>query len=106
MSSIHVLSLTQDKCRRWVALVCLAIAPLSLGATITPKADFNRDIRPIFSEHCYTCHGPDEQKRKAGLRLDQEEGAFKELKSGNHALVHGDLAKSAMIGRITSTDPD
>jgi hypothetical protein len=72
----------------------------------TPKIDFNRDIRPIFSEHCYTCHGPDDQKRKAGLRLDVQDDAFKELKSGNHALVPGDLGKSAMIGRITSTDPD
>ena len=70
------------------------------------KADFNRDIRPIFSEHCYTCHGPDEQKRKAGLRLDIKEDAFKELKSGNHALVPGDLAKSALVARISSTDPE
>jgi hypothetical protein len=89
-----------------MALVFLAVAHLTLDAANTPKTDFNRDIRPIFSEHCYVCHGPDEQRRKAGLRLDQEEGAFKELKSGNHALVPGDLAKSAMIGRITSNDPD
>src|SRR4029078_7816509 len=68
--------------------------------------DFNRDIRPIFSDHCYACHGPDEQKRKAGLRLDVQEDAFKELKSGNHALVAGNLAKSALVARITSTDGD
>jgi mono/diheme cytochrome c family protein len=70
------------------------------------KVDFNRDVRPIFSEHCYTCHGPDEKKRKAGLRLDAQADAFQELKSGNHALVAGDLTKSALVARITSTDPD
>src|SRR6266487_2495899 len=70
------------------------------------KVDFNREVRPVFSEHCYACHGPDEQKRKAGLRLDLEADAFKELKSGNHALVSGDLAKSALVGRISSTDPE
>ena len=68
------------------------------------KIDFNRDIRPIFSDHCYACHGPDEQKRKAGLRLDVEEEAFKELKSGNHALVAGNTVKSALVARITSAD--
>src|SRR5216117_4372298 len=68
--------------------------------------DFNRDIRPILSEHCYACHGPDEPKRKAGLRLDVQEGAFKELKSGNRALVAADLTKSALVERVTSTDPE
>jgi hypothetical protein len=76
------------------------------GAQQSKKIDFNREVRPIFSEHCYTCHGPDEQKRKAGLRLDVQEEAFKELKSGNYALVAGNTEKSALLSRITSTDPD
>src|ERR1041385_9476532 len=90
-------------------MTVLAFGPVGAFAAsreTTAKADFNRDIRPIFSEHCYTCHGPDEQKRKAGLRLDVKEEAFKELKSGNHALVPGDLAKSALVARISSTDPE
>src|SRR5436190_18239549 len=98
-----------QSCWLWLLAAVLTWAGASRSFAATPtspaKVDFNRDIRPIFSEHCYACHGPDEQKRKAGLRLDLQEGAFKELKSGNRALVAGDLAKSAMIGRITSTDP-
>ena len=54
-----------------------------------PAIDFNRDIRPILSDHCYACHGPDDGKRKSGLRLDQKESAFGKLKSGNHAIVPG-----------------
>jgi hypothetical protein len=96
-----------QSCCRWllIAMVACAWARNSFAAT-PAKVNFNRDIRPIFSEHCYACHGPDEPKRKAGLRLDVQEDAFKELKSGNHALVAGDLTRSATIGRITSTDPD
>ncbi|PYJ96832.1 MAG: hypothetical protein DME23_18645, partial [Verrucomicrobia bacterium] len=68
--------------------------------------DFNRDIRPILSDHCYACHGPDENKRKAGLRLDRREDAFKTLKSGNRAIVPGDLKRSTLVQRLTSRDPD
>src|SRR5438132_14195573 len=46
------------------------------------KIDFSRDIQPIFSENCYACHGPEKDKRKAGLRLDLKEGAFAKLDSG------------------------
>ncbi|MBI3849216.1 MAG: DUF1553 domain-containing protein [Verrucomicrobia bacterium] len=95
---------------RWLLtgfLVCTYAASSSAKSPASPaKIDFNRDIRPIFSEHCYACHGPDERKRKAGLRLDVQADAFKELKSGNHALVAGDLSKSSLVAHITSTDPD
>src|SRR6185503_17477266 len=89
-----------------VSLVCVLWTPAcAKSVTDLAKVDFNRDIRPIFSEHCYACHGPDEKKRKAGLRLDVQVDVFKELKSGNHALVPGDLSRSALVKRITSTDP-
>ena len=80
----------------------------TLGATNSAagQLDFNRDVRPILSEHCYACHGPDENKRKAGLRLDRQEDAFKELKGGHHALVAGDLEHSTLVSRVVSGDPE
>ena len=75
-------------------------------AAQTP-VDFNREVRPILSDRCYGCHGPDADKgRKAGLRLDVFEGATKKLKSGDIAIVPGDLEKSTMAQRILSTDPE
>ena len=70
----------------------------------TTKVDYNRDIRPVLSNHCYACHGPDEKKRKAGLRLDQSESALSALQSGHHALVPHDLEKSELWLRISSED--
>lgn len=67
--------------------------------------DFSREIRPILSENCFFCHGPDEKKREAGLRLD-EEAAAKASNDGVIAVVPGDPEKSALIQRILSTDPD
>src|SRR5688500_12106965 len=65
------------------------------------KIQFNRDVRPILSETCFTCHGPDKSHRKAGLRLDLREEA---LKSG--AIVPGKPEASEAIKRIFTTNPD
>src|SRR5947207_11494924 len=83
---------------------------LLAAAASSPKVkttvDFNRDIRPILSENCYACHGPDSGKRKAGLRLDLKEGALGKLDSDNFAIVPGHPEKSALVGRITTKDED
>jgi len=68
--------------------------------------DFNRDIRPILSDNCFACHGPDEQARKAGLRFDVKEEAFKPAKSGDLAIVPGHPDKSSLVARILTTNED
>ena len=74
---------------------------LHLGA----KVDFLSEVRPILSDTCYKCHGPDSKARKAKLRLDKRNPAFSE-KDGVTPIVPNDLAKSEVIRRITSRDPD
>ncbi|MEW6159465.1 MAG: DUF1549 domain-containing protein, partial [Verrucomicrobiota bacterium] len=89
------------------AFLAILMQPVSAtGRTASGPVDFNRDIRPILSDNCYACHGPDEKKRKAGLRLDRQEDAFKTLKSGGHAIVAGDLKRSLLFERIRSQDAD
>ena len=69
--------------------------------------DFNQDVRPILSDKCYACHGPDEKKVEAGLRLDYAEGALAELQDhpGHYAVVPGDAEASEVYQRIISEDP-
>ncbi len=64
---------------------------------------FSRDILPILSEHCFTCHGPDPQARKADLRLDQKSSA---LRTKDPIIIPGKSAASELIARVTSTDAD
>ena len=73
----------------------------------TNQISYNFHIRPILSDKCFACHGPDGNKREADLRLDTEEGAFAALKEspGQFALVAGKPEESALYHRITSQDP-
>lgn len=67
--------------------------------------DFSRDIRPILSNVCFACHGPDEQSREADLRLDTEEGLF-QIRDEKSIVKPGDAASSELVNRILSADPD
>ncbi len=68
-----------------------------------PPVDFGRDIRPILSDHCFTCHGPDEQRREGNLRLDDKSSVFRQ-RDGRAAVVPGDLPASELHRRVTATD--
>jgi mono/diheme cytochrome c family protein len=84
-------------------LALLAALGCAAAVAETDTVEFNRDIRPIFSDRCYTCHGPDENKRKSKLRLDMEVGAKSDL-GGHFAIVPGNVAHSELIRRVTSDD--
>ena len=89
------------------------IAPAFLLANSNAQThpDFQREIRPILSNICYKCHGPDQDERKGGkkgsggLRFDTEEGSRADL-DGAHAIVPGHPEQSDLVARITSNDPD
>jgi hypothetical protein len=91
--------------RLWLSLLalpaCLAAWPAAAGGL-----DFNRDIRPLLSDRCFACHGPDEEDRQAGLRLDDPTAATAELDSGLRAIVPGQAEASELLARVTSDDPD
>src|SRR5438874_711493 len=74
-------------------------------ALLAGSVDFSRDILPIFSENCIQCHGPDEKARKAKLRFDIREGAFR-VKDGKSVIVPGKSSESELVRRTTTTDPD
>ena len=70
------------------------------------KLDFNFQIRPLLSDRCFKCHGPDEKARKKKPRLDTREGMFRELADGFAVVRPGNTNKSELVRRIFATDPD
>lgn len=85
-----------------LAVLCLT-APLS-AARVADRVSFNRDIRPIMSDTCFRCHGPDKSTRMAGLRLDLRDEAIKKTASGVTPIVPGRPEESAIIARVFSTN--
>jgi hypothetical protein len=96
-------SLANGGCRVTTLLAAFACLVGPAGAP-AGEIEFNRDIRPIFADHRFACHGPDAAKRKARLRLDTEAGAHADL-GGRRAIVLGDPRKSELVRRITADDP-
>jgi hypothetical protein len=86
-----------------LCLLLLIAAPCLLGAG--GRIEFNRDVRPIFSDKCYTCHGPDAAAKHVPFRLDSEAAAKAELSGGKHAIVAGDPDASEIIQRVTAAKP-
>jgi hypothetical protein len=76
------------------------------SSPLPATVEFNRDIRPILSENCYKCHGPDLKTREAKLRFDTKEGIFAALDEGHLAVAPGNLKKSELWGRINSKVKD
>ncbi len=93
----------------WVSLVNknLESPDLIVSEAFPEKVEFNFHVRPILSDKCFKCHGPDANQRKAELRFDIEAEALNELKEnpGKYAIIPGDIENSQILYRIYSTDP-
>lgn len=91
---------TGNPCSLWLLSLCLSL--LIMRPTFArEKPDFNRDVRPILADKCFSCHGPDKKHREAALRLDAEDTARPE-----GILVPGHSGKSRLIERILTSDPE
>src|SRR5579871_3880469 len=77
---------------------------LALAVPLPAAVDFNREIRPILSDNCFKCHGPDDQHRMANLRLDLHDGGAYAARPKGALLVPGDSAKSILYQRISNVD--
>src|SRR5688500_5426591 len=84
--------------------VILILCCTSAAFAAADLPDFDRDVRPILQQHCFSCHGPD--KQKGGLRLDQKTVVLNGGDSEEPTVVPGNVAKSALIKRLTTKDAD
>ncbi|MBI5852422.1 MAG: DUF1553 domain-containing protein [Planctomycetes bacterium] len=95
-----------QRCPLLVPTMLLLLAAARAQQQPLDAPDFDREVRPILADRCFPCHGPDAGKRKAGLRLDVEDGSRATLESGERAIVPGDPANSELVRRIRSVDPE
>jgi len=86
-------------------LPCLFFIPFSRAAVAFDPPDFNREVRPLLSDRCLACHGPDAKHRESDLRLDESTSATMD-RDGYQVVKPGEPSHSELITRITSTDPD
>ncbi len=100
-------------CNRNSVLSIAMLLPFAFSCKPQPEAvdlpdevSFNFDIRPILSNNCYVCHGPDSSTRKADFRLDLRQSATKRLTDGSKAINPGSWNKSVLISRVSSSDPE
>src|SRR5580765_2674560 len=84
---------------------CVLGALVGCRRTTARRLDFNQDVQPILASRCFSCHGPDPEMRKAGLRLDLAEWAMKKREGHRDAIVPGHPEKSELVKRIESKDP-
>ena len=87
------------------ALMAVSHAWSGLDAAPAP-VDFARQVRPILSNKCFQCHGPDEQSRQGNLRLDLRAGLFERGDAEHRVVVAGDPDQSELIRRVAADDPD
>lgn len=91
-----------------VLIICSSVLVWSDVRTLVAEpttVDFQRDVRPILSDRCYPCHGPDAKERKARLRLDTKDGAFR-VRRGESPIVPGKPKASELLRRVATTDDD
>ena len=89
-----------------IGFCCLVIAIEPASGDEGPSVDFDRQIRPILSDKCYACHGPNESSREGGFRIDLKESAIAEADSGSQPIVPGDAMSSEVYARLVTDDDD
>src|SRR5436190_8247788 len=85
-------------------LISLGFLAVLAGRSGAAPLDYARDVRPILSQYCFKCHGPDDNARKAGLRLDRRLSDMGKAKSGEPTIVAGKPDASELVRRIEADD--